>query len=278
MLNPKKEINTQTFFSKVSTNASTISEELLREFTLSPDGKDKKGLDHICYGDLNGGGHMKVNERNLEKKREELYKKHCEKARTGYEKLKENLKGNYERQLNKLDQERKSEDFTESASNTLDKEKIEDNFKLALQEAEEKFEKKVKDNVENEISQLEKRINKIINEEKTMHNFFPLEWGPSEIGEIISDIIKDENSIITPILTPAATGDKGVGSSEARYRRALGPSWEVTGKYKGQYIGEYNEIAVTVIIAEDNESKTLKLISGYPTNKIEKRQHLSPMF
>lgn len=265
MLNPKKEINTQTFFSKVSTNASSISKERLREFILSPDGKDKKGLDHIFYGDLNGGGHMKVNERNLEKKREELYKKHCEKARTGYEKLKENLKGNYERQLKKLDQERK-------------KEKIEYNFKLALQEAEEKFEKKVKGNVENEISQLEKRINKIINEEKTMHNFFPLEWGPSEIGEIISDIIKDENSIITPTLTPAATGDKGVGSSEARYRRALGSSWEVTGKYKGQYIGEYNEIAVTVIIAEDNESKTLKLISGYPTNKIEKRQHLSPMF
>ncbi|MGC1853871.1 MAG: hypothetical protein WA659_00635 [Candidatus Aquirickettsiella sp.] len=266
MLNSETANNTQTFFSPVSTA------KLLRDFILSPDGKDKKGLDHICYGDLNGGGHMMLNERNLERKRQELAKKHCKKARSDCEKSKEKLQANYERQLKKLDQERKSEDSTESASNVLDKKKIEANFKSAFQKAEEKCEKKIKDAVENEISQLEKRINKIIKEQKTMHNFFPLEWGPLEIGEIISDIIKDKNSTITAVPTPtlASTGEKEVVSSGARDKRALGQSWEVKG--------EYSEIAITVIIAEDSESKKMKLISGYPANKIEKQQHLSPTF
>ena len=239
--------STSSFFYHVSTPASSIPEKLLREFILSPDGKDKKGLDHICYGDLNGGGHMILNEINLERKRAELSKKHSEKSSADYEKLKEKLLTAY------------------------DDGKLKDNLTSALQKAKEKGEKKIKDAVENEISQLEKRINKIIHEEKTSHNFFPSEWGPLKIGEIISGIIKDENSIITEVPTlPAATEKKEIGGSKTRYKRTHGLSWEVKGKY--------NEIVITVIIAEDKESKQMKLISAYPTSKIENQQNLLPMF
>lgn len=131
---------------------------------------------------LNGGGHMDLNEKNLESKRKALREAHSPRAIRDYEKLKNNLEGNLKRRLKILDEKYKSEGGIESASHALEKEKIEAKCKLDVKEDQKKFHKRVETAVEEEIKQLQKRRDEIIKNEKTTHNFFPSEWGPSEIG------------------------------------------------------------------------------------------------
>ncbi|WP_342228263.1 hypothetical protein [Rickettsiella endosymbiont of Rhagonycha lignosa] len=127
---------------------------------------------------------MHLNQKNLESKRRALHEAHSPRAISDYEKLKNNLDENLKRQCKILDEKYKSEGSggIQLASLALEKEKIETKCKLAAKEGQHKFNKRVETAVENEIKQLQKRRDEIIKNEKTTHNFFPSEWGPSEIG------------------------------------------------------------------------------------------------
>ncbi len=257
-----EKVITQSFFPPVS-NAEIRN--LLNKFTLNPEGKDGKGLNHTLYGDPNGGAHMCLNDENLKIKIEELEEKHSRVK---------NDQGKGIKYLNTLKEELNKLDV--NSAGYAEKEK---RYNEELEKFEKKDKCRVKARVKDEIRQIKTRSDQIIknkeNGQENMHNFFPPEWGPLEIKDVITDILKDKKSTITKILTPEmGEEEKAARSSGSREMRVHGPSWEVKGKYNGLHIGYYNEISMRVIIAMDSDSQAMKLISAYPENRVEKKQAL----
>lgn len=266
MPNSEEIINTQSFFAQASNDEIRT---LLNNFTLDPEGKDKKGLEHIFYGDSNGGAHMEFSDQNLENKRQEI-KEFCSKIDKQKGK-KKYLKETFEKKLNGLNKD--------SPTYVENKEKLEKDYQIGVEAAEAENRQKIQEMINNKIKDMEKVrkgiIDKKKNEQKDPHNSFPLEWGPSEIRDVITDILKDKNSTITEAPAPEmGKEEKGVRSSGSREKRVHGPSWEVKGKYNGIHIGNYHEISMIVIIAKDFDNQAMKLISAYPENKLEKQHDL----
>lgn len=228
----------------VVTSSNDFDIQRAREHFNFEEKKDKKGLEHTCYGDSKGGAHMFFDSLNLQSKKDEIITRlqpqleiKKQSKRTSLEKFLKNKPELLNEKLNNLDKD---------------------------------FEKELNQKVDNEIKQLEMNAEIIAKNKKantgSEHNYFPQNWGFEQIKAAIIHIVRDVNFPAIEVQPLEKKQPQQAESSKHKnYKRMYDSMWQIQGTYVNE---EKKEITITVIMAQ-NDKNTIKIISAFPEYKIE---------